>query len=481
MQSDSILLFPKFLGIVVGIRTRNGKSWVSKSWAQEKIMPKKVSPLTDKEVRNAKPEPGKRIKALFDGGGLYLEVSDDVKRWRLKFRAEGKGKLLSLGTYPEVSLGEARVKRESIRKKLEAGIDPVEEKKAEKAAEVADRKAEQARETETFGRAAMEWFDAWKTDKAPSNVDKVWGRLQKDVLPWIGDLPVSGVRKHDIFNVCDRIQKREAIETAHRVLGYLDAIFSAVIANDTKDKDIEEGRKLPCIAANPCDDLRKRSAQLLQPAPAKRHFAHFRDERTGGVSPAKLGEYLRAVDAFSGSLQVLAALKLAPMLFCRPGELRKAKWREIDWDTGTWSFTISKAKPGEQERKLVVPLPRQALEILEDLCPFTEPQSEFIFMGHRDPKHPMSDAAVNAAIRRLGFDTQNEISGHGFRHVASTLLYEKSYSSDAVEKSLGHGKRGTRGVYDHAQYLEQRIPMYQAWADYLDKLKAGAEVIPLRA
>jgi hypothetical protein len=287
-------------------------------------LPDSASITLDLDWIAPKPDSGKRIKALFDGGGLYLEVSADVKRWRLKFRAGGKGRLLSLGTYPEVSLGEARAKRESIRKKLEAGIDPVEEKKAEKAvaeAEAASCKMEQV-PAETFRRAATQWFDAWKVNKAPAHVDRVWGMLQKNVLSWIGDLPVSGVRRHDIFSVCDRIRKRGAIETAHRVLGYFDAIFKHVIVVDTKNEDIEEGRKPPRIIANPCEVLRGRDNHLLQPVPPKKHFAHFKDERTGSVSTAKLGEFLRAVDAFSGSLQVLAALRLAPMLFCRPGELR---------------------------------------------------------------------------------------------------------------------------------------------------------------
>jgi integrase len=436
--------------------------------------------LTDTTIKNAKP-PAKPFK-LADEKGLYLLVNPSGgKLWRMKYRFEGKEKLLAFGVYPDVSLKEARERRDEARKLLANGADPGAVKKAQKAI----IEAEQAREADTFGRAAMAWFDAWKTDKAPSNVDKVLGRLKKDVLPWIGDLLLSNVKEYDIFTTCDRIQKRGAIETGNRVLGYLDAIFSHVIVEDGRNEDIANGLKPKRIEKNPCDELRKRNAPLLQPSPSKKHFAHFKDERTGGVSTAKLGEYLRAVDAFSGSLQVLAALRLAPMLFCRPGELRKAKWREIDWDTGTWSFTISKAKPGEQERKLVIPLPRQAVEILEDLRPFTEPQSEFVFMGHRDPKRPMSDAAVNAAIRRLGFDTQNEISGHGFRHVASTMLYGQGYSSDVVEKSLGHKTRGIRGNYDHSGILdgvfEQRRSMYQAWADYLDELKAGAKVLHMPA
>jgi integrase len=440
-------------------------------------MPRKIVPLTDREIRNAKPDPGKRIKALFDGGGLYLEAfADGTKRWRMKYRSDGKNRLLSFGVYPAVTLSDARAKRESARELLSSGKDPVEEKKAAKAvmkAEAVDRK-------ETFEKAAREWFVKWKIDKAPSNVDRVWGRLEHDVLPWIGKLPVAHVKAHTIFTTCDRIQKRGAIDTAHRVLGYLDAILSNVIVDDANNDEIEKGLKKPRITFNPCKDLRGRNVRLLQPSPPKKHFAHFRDERTGGVSTVKLGEYLRAVDAFSGSLQVFSALRLAPLFFCRPGELRHARWKEIDMKEKTWGFTISKTKPEEEEKKLVLPLSRQAVEILEELRPLTG-DGEYVFAGHWDKTRPMSEAAVNAAIRRLGFDTQKEISGHGFRHVASTLLHEQGYLSDAVERSLGHKVTGVKGQYDHAQYLEQRIPMMQAWADYLDKLKAGAAVVPLRA
>ncbi|MCL1860932.1 MAG: integrase arm-type DNA-binding domain-containing protein [Proteobacteria bacterium] len=432
--------------------------------------------LSDTSIRNARPA-GKPYK-LADEGGLYLYVTVSGGRlWRMDYRYGGKRKTLSLGAYPDVGLAEARDKAHEARKALAGGKDPGEAKKASKA----EAKAEQARAESTFGLAAWAWFNHWKSTppKAETNVAKVKGRLEKDVLPWLGSKPIADVTPHDVFTACERIQARGAIETAHRVLGDLDAIFKHVMAEDAKDKDIAEGRAKPRVAMNPCTNLRGRNVHLLQPSPPKRHFAHFKDERTGAVSTAKLGEYLRAVDAFRGSYVVMAALQLAPMLFCRPGEMRKARWGEIDLTGNTWSFTISKAKPNEAPGILVVPLPRQAIEILGGLYPLTG-RSEFVFAGHRDSKRPMSDAAVNAAIRRMGFDTKEEISGHGFRHVASTLLYDLGYSSDAVEKSLGHKTRGIRGVYDHAQYLDERAPMMQAWADYLDRLKNGADVIPLR-
>jgi integrase len=429
-------------------------------------------PLTDTAVKNAKPA-DKPFK-LTDEKSLYLYVMPaGGKLWRMQYRFGGKQKVLAFGTYPAVSLREARERRDEARKLLSNGVDPGEVKKAQKA-------TVDAQDEETFEKAARSWFDTWKVGKALSNSKRVGERLENDVLPWLGKKPISEVREYDVFATCDRIQKRGAIDTAHRVLGYLDAIFAHVIAEDAKDEAIYDGTKQKRIKSNPCKDLRERNVPLLQPAPPKKHYAHFKDTRTGAVSTAKLGEYLRAVDAFSGTMQVWAALKLAPLLFVRPGELRKARWSEIDLGRAEWSFTVSKAKAGEAAQKLVIPLPRQAVTILEELRPLTG-AGEYVFRGHWNKDRPMSDAAVNAAIRRLGFDTRKEISGHGFRHVASTLLYEQGYPSDAIEKSLGHRIGGVKGEYDHAQYFRDRVPMMQAWADFLDKLKAGADVIPIRA
>jgi integrase len=449
-------------------------------------MPRQTVPLSDKEIRNAKLEPGKTIKALFDGGGLFLEIhANGAKRWRMKYRIGDKEKRLTFGTYPIVSLREARERRDEAKKLLANSTDPgaVREKQRESAkTEEEERKAELERETATFEKATWEWFNAWSLDKAPSNAERIKGRLMADVLPWIGQKPIADISSADIFQTCDRIQKRGAKDTAHRVLGYLDAIFKHVIAVDSADKTIYEGKRQARIPSgvNPCTNLRGRNVHLLEPSPPKKHFAHFRDGRTGGVSPVKLGEYLRAVDGFTGSYIVHAALRLAPLLFCRPGELRRAKWSEFDLEgRKDWCFTISKVKQGDEPHKLTVPLPHQAVQILEELRPLTG-EGEFVFMGHRDRKRPMSDAAVNAAIRRLSFDTQREITGHGFRHVAASLLRELGYRDDLVEEALGHKKPGIAGVYGHAKYIEERRAMMQTWADYLDKLKAGADVIPLR-
>ena len=434
-------------------------------------------PLTDTAIRNIKP--ATKTLRLYDEGRLYLEVTPSGgKLWRLKYGFQGKEKLLALGKYPTVGLKEARERRDEAKKLLSNGVDPSEARKAQKAA----IQAEQTYAMETFEKAAWEWFNTWKVNKASSNVEKIKGRLVKDVLPWLGQRPVAEVTPADIFQACDRIQKRGATETAHRVLGDLDAIFKHVIAIDSASQEVQKGRRQARIPSgtNPCTNLRGRNVRLLEPSPPKKHFAHLADERTGGVSTIKLGEYLRAVDGFTGSYVVHAALKLAPLLFCRPGELRKARWSEFDLiERKDWCFTVSKAKPGEKPHVLTVPLPHQAIEILEDLQPLTG-GSEFVFMGHRDKKQPMSAAAIGAAIRRMGFSTQEEITPHGFRHIAASLLRELAYRDDLVEEALGHKKPGIAGVYGHAKYVDERRSMMEAWADYLDKLKAGAEVIPLR-
>jgi hypothetical protein len=231
-------------------------------------MPKIISPLTDKQILNAKPDPAKRITALFDGGELYLEIhSNGVKRWRMKYRYGGKARLLTFGTYPAMGLREARERRDQARKLLAGGADPIVEKRAEKAQMEAERKSHAA----TFSDAAWEWFNAWRCNKAPSNVEKIRGQMIKDVLPWLGQKPIASITPADVFQACDRIQKRGARETAHRVLGYLDAIFKHVIAVDSASEEVQEGKRQARIPSgvNPCANLRGRNVQLLEAPPTK--------------------------------------------------------------------------------------------------------------------------------------------------------------------------------------------------------------------
>jgi integrase len=449
---------------------------------EDAAMPKRTLPLSDKQVLNAKVESGRKISTLFDGSGLFLEIrADGTKCWRMKYRFGNKESRLYFGTYPAVSLKEARDFRDKAKKLLINGVNPgavkEEERKSTKAKQK-EHEAELERNAETFAKAAWAWFEDWRKDKAPSNVSKILGRLEKDILPWLGDKPLMDVTPHDVYATCARIQERGALETGNRVLGYLDAIFKYVLTEDAKDESIAKGEKSPRLTINPCANLRGHNVTLLKRSPPKRHYAHFA-ERTGEVSTAKFAEYLRGVEGFKGSLVVFSALRLAPLLFCRPGELRKARWRDINLEQAEWVFQVSKKKPGEKERYLYVPLSRQACAILKDLFPLTG-SSEFVFTGARTPKTPMSDAAVNAAIRRMGFDTQQDVSGHGFRHIAASLLRELGFPDSHVEESLSHKvNKGVAGEYDHAKYQEQRRVMMQAWGDYLDKLKAGAEVIPL--
>lgn len=395
--------------------------------------------LTDTTIRNAKPGP-KPIR-LFDGGGLYLEVSPaGGKLWRLKYRIDGKEKRLSLGVYPDVGLKEARDRRDDARKLLAAGIDPG--RKAEKAEPAPD----------TFEAVAREWFSRHLEAKAPGHRDKVVRRLERDVFPHLGSRPVAEIKAPEILAVVRRIEARNVLETAHRALQNIGQVIRYAVATGRADSD-------------PTQSLRGALAPWKP-----QHMAAPTD-------PAKVGEILRALDAFSGGPVVGAALRLLPLVFVRPGELRTMRWEQIDIEAKEWRYTVSKTKTDH-----LVPLSRQALAILEALRPLTEHlPGGWVFPGGRSPKSPMSNAAINAAYRRLGIDTRNELTGHGWRAAARTLLHENlNYPPEIIEHQLAHSVPDSLGrAYNRTKFLKERRAMMQAWADYLDTLKAGAMVVPL--
>lgn len=395
--------------------------------------------LTDTTIRNAKPGP-KPIR-LFDGGGLYLEVSPaGGKLWRLKYRIDGKEKRLALGTYPTTSLKDARSKRDEARKLLAAGIDPG--RKAEKAEPAPD----------TFEAVAREWFSRHLEAKAPGHRDKVVRRLERDVFPHLGSRPVAEIKAPEILAVVRRIEARNVLETAHRALQNIGQVIRYAVATGRAEAD-------------PTQSLRGALAPWKP-----QHMAAPTD-------PAKVGEILRALDAFSGGPVVGAALRLLPLVFVRPGELRTMRWEQIDFEAKEWRYTVSKTKTDH-----LVPLSRQALAILEDIRPLTgHLPGGWVFPGGRSPKSPMSNAAINAAYRRLGIDTRNELTGHGWRAAARTLLHENlNYPPEIIEHQLAHSVPDTLGrAYNRTRFIAERRKMMQAWADYLHTLKAGAEVIPM--
>lgn len=398
-------------------------------------------PLTDTAIRNAKPR--EKPYKLADEKGLFVLVNPNgTKWWRLKFRVAGKEKLLSFGVYPEVGLKEARDKRDEARKQLAGGIDPSEHRKAIKTARV-------ERAANSFEVVAREWFEKNRHTWAPSHADKIIDRLERDVFPWLGGRPVMEVTPPVVLEVLRRIEARGTLDTAHRAKGNISQVMRYAIATGRADRD-------------PCPDLRG----ALPPA-RENNFPAITD-------PKAVGELLRAIDAFQGTFVVRCALLLAPMLFVRPGELRKAEWSGFDLDKAEWRYFVTKTKTEH-----LVPLAQQAVVILKELHALTG-RGRYVFPG-RDPQKSMSEAAVNAALRRMGYDTKTEITGHGFRAMARTILHEELHvEPEVIEHQLAHKVPDALGTaYNRTKFLKERRAMMQQWADYLEKLKAGADILPL--
>lgn len=410
-------------------------------------------PLTDTAIRNAKPgitpagkETGKPYK-MGDAGGLYLEVAPSGgKWWRLKYRFDGKEKRLSLGVYPDVGLKDARQRRDDARKLLAADVDPGENRKAAKAA-----KTERA--ANSFEVIAREWYAKNSPAWASNHGERIIQRLERDVFPWIGGKPIADITAPDLLAVLRRIETRGALETAHRALGNCGQIFRYAIATGRAERDTSP-------------DLRG----ALPPAKEK-HLAAITD-------PKAVAELLRAMDDYQGAFVTKCALRLAPLVFVRPGELRKAEWAEIDLDKAEWNIPAERMKMREPH---LVPLSAQAVAILRELHALTG-AGRYVFPGARTNGRPMSDNAILAALRRMGF-AKDEMSGHGFRAMARTILDEVlQVRPDFIEHQLAHAVRDPNGrAYNRTAHLAERRKMMQLWADYLDGLKAGAQVIPLRA
>jgi integrase len=390
-------------------------------------------PLSDTAIRKAKPTD--KTQRLFDGGGLYLEITPaGGKLWRQKYRFGGKEKRLAHGTYPEVSLAEARERRDNARRLLAAGTDPGEHRKAEK-------QAGEDRAANSFEAVAREWFGKFAPNWAASHAGKIMGRLENDLFPWIGSRPVAEIKAPELLRCLRRIESRGALETAHRVLQNSGQVFRYAIATGRADRD-------------PSTDLRGALAPWKPqhyPAP---------------TDPKAVGELLRAIDGYTGGNVVKAMLRLAPLVFVRPGELRQAEWAEIDLEAAEWNIPAHKMKMREPH---MVPLSRQAIEILTDLQPLTGNRAH-VFPGGHDPRKPMSEAALNAALRRMGYD-KTTMTAHGFRAIARTLLDEElGFRPDYIEHQLAHAVRDPNGrAYNRTAHLAARRKMMQAWADYLDR------------
>ena len=404
--------------------------------------------LSDVKVRNEKP--GAKQKKLFDGDGLFLLVTPNGgKCWRFKYRFGGKEKLLALGTYPEVPLADARQRRDEARRQVAAGVDPGEVRKAQKAA-----RGEAA--ANTFEVIAREWHAEHRRVKkiTDEHAINIMSRLEKDVFPWIGKKPITEVKASEIKAILDRVKDRGVVETARRIKTIIGQVYRHAIKTDRAMYDLTAGLKghLPSV-----NDTRK-------------HMAAITD-------PKELAPLLRAIDGYSGGFITRCALKIAPMVFVRPGELRKAEWSEFDLEKKEWIIPAEKMK---MKLAHIVPLADQVIAILEDLKPLTG-ADKYLFPSLRSAMRPMSDNTVNAAFKRMGFDG-GTIVGHGLRATARTLIHEiLGFTPDAIEAQLAHIVPDRLGrAYNRTAHLAERRKMMQLWADYLDGLKAGAKVIPIR-
>jgi len=406
-------------------------------------MPKRVLPLTDVQVKNAKPQV-KEYK-LADGGGLYLLVTPTGgKLWRFDYRFNGKRKTLSFKSYPEISLLDARRHRDDARKLVANGADLGEVKKAQKA-------IEQAR-AEAFKTVTLEWYYQKKPEWSDNHAERILRRLELDVFPFIGDKPITDIRTPELVELLERVAVR-TLETAHRLKIACDMVFRYAVIKGKSEN-------------NPAASLRG-----VLPTVKYKHMA-------APTEPKAVAELLRAIDGFSGSFVVKCAMQLAPMLFVRPGELRAAEWPEFNFDTAEWKIPGYKMK---MKLPHLVPLSHQAISILKELCKLTG-SGKYVFPCHRSPLRCMSENTVNASLRRLGFEKE-EITGHGFRAMARTMLHEiLQFTPDAIEAQLAHAVPDRLGrAYNRTQHLAERKKMMQTWADYLDKLKSGTNIIQFPA
>jgi hypothetical protein len=394
-------------------------------------------PLTDVTVRTAKPR-DKPYK-LSDSGGLYVEVTPaGGKRWRWKYRIEGREKLLSMGVYPDVPLVLARVRRDDARKLLANGVDPSVHRQATKLAQAEGS----ANSFEVIGR---EWFAKHQSGWAISHSSKVIARLEKDVFPFIGSRPIAQIAASELLKVLQRIENRGALETAHKARVSCGQVFRYAIATGRTERDISA-------------DLRG----ALPPVRTK-HMSSVTD-------PALVGPLLRMLHGYEGTLTVQCALKLAPLLFVRPGELRTARWVDIDLEKAEWRFRVSKTHTDH-----VVPLASQAVAVLAEVRQLTG-RGQFVFPSARSNSRPMSENTVNAALRRLGIPS-DELTGHGFRAMARTILDEvHGFRIDLIEHQLAHAVKDPLGrAYNRTSHLPERRRMMQAWSDYLDSLRIGTK------
>ena len=387
--------------------------------------------LTATTIKTCKPKD--KAYKLTDGGGLYMLVSPrGGKWWRFDYRFQSKRKTLSMGVYPAISLKDARDRRDEAKKQLANGIDPAMVRKSQK---------HQQSQPNTFEAVAREWHDKFKPGWSDTHASRLLRLLERDIFPWLGSMPVSDVSSPLLLQTIRRIETR-SLDTAHRAMQNCGQVFRYAIATGRQQNDPTHALKgaIPPIRDN--------------------HFASI-------THPEQIGPLLRAIEGYKGEFITQSALRLGPLVFVRPGELRHAEWSEINLEIGEWRIPSEKMKMGQPH---IVPLARQSIVLLTDLQPLTG-TGQYLFPSVRSLDRPLSENTINAALRRLGY-TKDEMTGHGFRSMASTLLNEQGWNRDHIERQLAHAERNKiRAAYNYADYLPERRKMMQAWADYLDTLK----------
>jgi integrase len=397
--------------------------------------------LTELQVKNVK-APAK----LSDGGSLFLLVTQNKtkcsKYWRFQYRFAGKQDSMALGVYPDVSLLDARAGRDAARKMLRDGIDPNAAKKASKATVVALNQ-------DSFEIVAREWLSKFSKNWKESHTRTSLSRLVNDVFPWLGARLVGEIEAPELLAVLRRIESRGALSSAHRSLAICGQIFRYALATGRAKRD-------------PSADLKG----ALPPHRGKR-LATI-------VDPVKIGQLMRDIGNYKGSFVVRCALNIAPMVFLRPIEISRAEWTEINFELAEWRIPEEKMKMGKTH---IIPLPTQAVAILRELHPLTG-DGRYLFPNIRSSTQHMAGNTLLAAIRSMGY-LPNEMTAHGFRHMASTLLNEQGFNADVIERQLAHKISGVRGVYNAAEYLPARKRIMQHWADYLDELAVGAKILPI--
>lgn len=429
-------------------------------------MPKRIAPLSASQVQNAKPKEGKY--KLRDGGGLFLWVMPDgAKLWRWDYRrpVTSKQNTIGFGSYPAVKLADARERVRVARELLARGVDPSEQRKAEQA-------AAKEHAANTFAAVADELLRQRATKVVNGTTDRERRLLEKDLAPYIGARPIANVTSPELLAALRRIEARGAVETAHRARLLTSQVFKYAAATGRVPTNY-----------NPASDLIGALAQ-----PVSRNFATIYDPQKGQDDLSKVADLLRALHGYQGTPVVMAALKLAPLVFARPGELRQAKWSDMDLEVGEWRYVASKTNPSH-----IVPLASQAIGILRELHPHTG-RGVYVFPNARKKGRPMSEAAINAALGYMGFTREEmgkdgrtrivpTMTGHGFRAMARTVLDEVlGYRPDFIEHQLAHAVKDANGrAYNRTAHLAERRKMMQGWADYLDGLRTGANVVAFKS